>query len=56
MSDDSAQDTATIGADGCLTVPAFLLRTLLWRPGQQVLLEQTDDGLLVSEVGLPAKV
>ena len=44
---------ATIGPDGSLTIPVSLLRTLLWRPGQQVLLEQTDDGLLLSETGMP---
>ena len=56
MSDDSAHDRTTIASDGSLTIPAFLLKTLLWQPGQQVLLEQTDDGLLVTETGLPGNV
>ena len=51
MSDDSATDRAIIGPDGSLTIPAYLLKTLLWKTGQQVLLERTDDGLLVNETG-----
>ena len=53
MLDYLTQQRATIAADGSLTIPATLLRTLVWRPGQQVLLEQTDDGLLVTETGTP---
>ena len=53
MADDFAQDKTGIAPDGSLRIPDFLLDAMLWKPGQQVLLEHNDDGLLVTRPKCP---
>ena len=43
----------TLGPDGTLVIPAMLMEKLGWQPGHRLLLEQTDDGVLVTEIEAP---
>ena len=56
MFDDVDQYEVTLGPDGALIVPATLLEKLRWRAGNRLLLEQTDDGMLVTEIEAPGDV
>ena len=53
MADDFAQGKTGIAPDGSLRIPDFLLDAMLWKPGQQVLLEHNDDGLLATRPKCP---
>ena len=53
MFDDVDQHELTLGPDGSVVFPATLLEKLGWRPGHRLLLEQTDDGVLVTEIEAP---
>ena len=48
MFDDVDQHHATIRADGSLIIPATLLEALGWEPGMKLLLEETDEGVLLT--------
>nr|WP_321985289.1 hypothetical protein [uncultured Lichenicoccus sp.] len=50
MFDDVDQHELTLGPDGSLVIPATLLEKLLWQSGHRLLLEQTDDGVPVTEI------
>ena len=49
MADDFAQAVTDVALDGSLKIPDFLLRAMLWKSGQQVLLEHNDDGLFLTQ-------
>ena len=51
--EDVDQYELTLGQNGALTIPAILLEKLGWLPGHRLLLEQTDDGVLVTEIEAP---
>ena len=58
MFDDIDQYETMIGPDGSVTVPvpATLLEALRWRVGMRILMEQTDDGILVTPIEVPGDV
>ena len=45
------QYEATLQPDGSFVIPRLLLEQLRRKPGQQQLLEATDDGILIIEAG-----
>ena len=53
MLNDIDQYEAVLGPDGALIISALLLEKLRWPPGHRLLLEQTDDGVLVTEIEAP---
>lgn len=44
------QHEAIIGPDGTLTIPATLLERQGWKVGSRLLLDETDEGVLVTEI------
>ena len=54
MFEDVDQHEATICPDGSVTFPAAVLEALRWRAGMRVLIERTDDGVLITEIEVPA--
>ena len=44
------QYEATIGPHGTLTIPATLLERQGWKVGSRLLLEETDEGVLMTEM------
>jgi bifunctional DNA-binding transcriptional regulator/antitoxin component of YhaV-PrlF toxin-antitoxin module len=56
MFEDTDQYECTIAADGSVVLPATLLEALGWRVGMRILMEQTDDGVLVTPIEVPGDV
>ncbi|NPD66306.1 AbrB/MazE/SpoVT family DNA-binding domain-containing protein (plasmid) [Lichenicola cladoniae] len=48
MFEDVDQFEAVVGADGSITVPKLLLERQRWAPGTRLLIEETDDGILIT--------
>lgn len=53
MFDDVDQHEVILGPDGSIVIPATLLEALRWQAGHRLLLEQTDDGVLITEIEAP---
>jgi bifunctional DNA-binding transcriptional regulator/antitoxin component of YhaV-PrlF toxin-antitoxin module len=47
------QHEVDLGAGGQVVIPPLLLEKLRWRPGHRLLVEQTDEGLLITEIEAP---
>lgn len=47
------QHEADIASDGSVVLPATLLGSLKWRAGMRVLLEETDEGILITPIDVP---
>ena len=47
------QHEVAIRPDGSIVIPAILREKLRCRPGFRLLLEETDDGVLVTEIEVP---
>ncbi|WP_428391473.1 AbrB/MazE/SpoVT family DNA-binding domain-containing protein [Lichenicoccus sp.] len=48
MLENVDQHEATIDPDGRVTIPKALLERWGWVPGTKLLVEETDDGVLVT--------
>ena len=49
MIEDVDQFKVRIGPDGTITIPAILLERKGWVPGDFLLLDETDDGVLATK-------
>lgn len=56
MFEDVGQHEATVDAAGYVRVPAAVLEALRWRAGMRVVIEQTADGMLITELKGPGDV
>lgn len=54
MFEDVDQYAATIGVDGAIILPPTLLEKMRWAAGTVLVVEETDDGILLTVGNGPA--